>query len=393
MYDFDSAPDRRPWDSVKWSFLARDCPAGGPELSPLWVADMDFAAPPEIRSAVESRAAHPVYGYTGLTGTFFAAFAAWMRERHALELDPRQFVFCPGVVPGLALAVRAFTGPGDGVLIQPPVYHPFAQVVRRAGRRVVENPLRRGPAGYEMDFEDLDRRLGESKMMILCSPHNPVGRVWSPAELERVAGLARAHGVVLVSDEIHSDIVYAPERHSSLLGLDRADRPRLVLFHAPSKTFNLAGLQSSVAVIPDDALRAGFEAELLALGINSPNVFGARAAEAAWRSGGAWLDELLPYLHANWRYLAERVAGDMPRLELLPIEGSYLAWIDFRGSGIAGATEPGILHRHLVEKAQLWCDEGSKFGRGGEGFVRLNFACPRSLLAAALDRLAASLPG
>ena len=392
MYDFDRTPDRRPWDSVKWSYLGRDCPSGEREVIPLWVADMDFAAPPELAAAMAERAGHAVYGYSGLPDRFFEAFATWMRARHDVAVERKHMVFSPGVVPGLALAVRAFTEAGDGVLIQPPVYHPFPQVVLRAGRRVIENRLVLRDGRYVIDFEDLEKKIRSARMMILCSPHNPVGRVWTEEELERIAELAARRQVVLVSDEIHSDIVYPPVRHTSALALELADRSLLAVFHAPSKTFNIAGLQTSVAVIPGDELRRRFEAEAAAIGLNIPNVFGGRAAETAWKSCGPWLDELLAYLEGNWRYLRDRVAAQMPALEVMPIEGSYLAWVDFRRSGIEEAAKPGVLHDFLVRRARIWCDEGSKFGAGGEGFVRINFACPRALLAEALDRLRDALP-
>jgi cystathionine beta-lyase len=386
---FDDAPDRRPFDSTKWSWPGRDC--GREDAIPLWVADMDFPGPPGVAAAVMRRAAHPVYGYTGLPEGFYAAFASWMRSRHGVEVGREEMVFCPGVVPALALAVRAFTAEGDAVVIQPPVYHPFAKMVSLNGRKVVENRLVEEGGRWRMDFQDLAAKLAAgAAMVILCSPHNPVGRVWERGDIERVASLAEAAGAVLVSDEIHCDIVFPPRRHQPALALPERLRRRVVACHAPSKTFNIAGLQASCIVVPDPGLRARFVEELDRTGIGIPNPFASVAAEAAWSEGGPWLDDFLAYVEGNRRRLAERV-GRLGGLSLAPLEGSYLAWLDFRSSGIPEASRPGALHRFLVDQAGIWLDEGAKFGTGGEGFARLNLACPRSTLEAALDRLEQAL--
>ncbi len=393
LYDFDSFPDRRPHNSVKWSYQDRFCPDAEGDLIPLWVADMDFPSPPAVAKAMAERAAHPVYGYAGTTEGFHDAYGAWAASRYSVEVPREWQVFTPGVVTGLGLSVNAFSSPGEGVIIQPPVYHPFSQVVLRNGRRLVENPLAFAEGGYSMDFGDLESRVGPSdRVLILCSPHNPVGRVWSREELERLAGIAVAHDLVLVSDEIHADLVYAPVSHASTLALPQAILDHLVCFHAPSKTFNIAGLQTSMAVIPNPRLRSRFEAEAGKLGLTNPNVFGMQAAEAAWREGGPWLDELLVYLDANRRLVGDFAAARLPGVAVTASGGTYLAWMDFRKAALPfDPCKAGALHGFLVHEAGVWCDEGHKFGPGGEGFVRLNYGCPRKLLLEALERIEKAL--
>ncbi len=386
MYDFDARYDRRPHNSVKWSFLGECRPGGEDAILPLWVADMDFAVPPAVRAAVEARAAHPIYGYAGKPAGFYEAFESWMLARHGQRVERETVLFSPGIVPGLSFAVDALTEPGDGVVIQPPVYFPFRQVIERNGRRVVENPLACRDGRWEIDFEDLERKAEGAKALILCSPHNPVGRVWTRGELERLVDIVRRRGLLLVSDEIHSDLVRPPRRHVPALAFAEALGGRLVSFHAPSKTFNIAGLQTSYVVIPDPELRRRFDAEEDRFGLKSPNVFGAAAAEAAYREGGPWLDELLDYVAGNEAFLRAELAKRLPELAMAPMEGSFLAWIDFRKARFEGG-----LHAFLLEKAKLWLDEGSRFGTGGAGWVRLNLGCPRATLAEAIDRLEAAL--
>jgi cystathionine beta-lyase len=359
---------------------------------------MDFPSPPEVVRAVAERAAHPVYGYASQTEGFFEAYRGWAKARYVVEVPREWLVFSPGVVTGLAIAVNAYSAPGEGLVIQPPVYPPFYQVVQRNGRRVVENRLLHSGGRYTMDLADLESRIDAStRAIILCSPHNPVGRVWTRSELERLASIAVERDLVLISDEIHADIVYAPDRQPCALALPQAVLDRLVCFHAPSKTFNIAGFQTSMAVIPNPALRARFEAEAARLGLNIPNVFGMQAAEAAWRHGGPWLDELMVYLDGNRRLVRDFLASRLPELDLTESGGTYLSWIDFARSGVVPAKgdirAAGALHDFLVREAGVWCDEGTKFGSGGEGFVRLNYGCTRKLLQQALERIESALRG
>jgi cystathionine beta-lyase len=391
MYDFDGRLDRVPFNSIKWSYPGychKDATADALPL-PLWVADMDFAVAPGVSQAILDRAAHPVYGYAGQPEGFWASFEAWMARRFSIEVERRSLRFSPGIVTGLALAVRAFTKEGDGIIIQPPVYHPFRQVIERNGRRMVENPLILGEDGrWSMDLAGLEAIATREKprALILCSPHNPVGRVWSEEELSGLVATCARHGIVLIADEIHADIVYAPHRHRSALEWGSALGGRLAAFYAPSKTFNIAGLHTSYVVIPDRGLAEAFSAEAESLGLTNANVFGAAAAEAAYTTGEAWLGELLAYLSANAAFLETELGRRMPAIGMRRPEGTFLAFLDCRRLGLKGDVQEA-----LARKAGIWLDGGAKFGRGGEGWARLNFGCPRANLVLALDRLEAAI--
>ena len=386
MHDFDEELDRVPHDCVKWSYLDA-CRAPGsvfPEgVLPLWVADMDLASPPAVVEAIRERAAHPVYGYAGLPDAYHDAFIGWMRTRHGTAVERDWIRFSPGIVPAIGTAIRAYTEPGDGVVIMPPVYHPFRQLAERNGRRVLEAPLAFRDGRWEMDLEAVDRACADARLLVFCSPHNPVGRVWTRPELDALAEIVLRRGLVLVSDEIHADLVYAPHRHVPALGLSPGLDRVTVSCWAPSKTFNIAGLQTSYIVIPDPELRARFTGQNEAAGLGTPNCMGVAAAVAAYREGGPWLDEALDYLRGNHDYLVEELGRRVPALRVHPCEGTFLAWIDFRGAGLSGDVKDALLDR-----AGLWLDPGTRFGAGGEGFARLNFGCTRATLSKAVDRLA-----
>lgn len=384
MYDFDAELDRRPFDSVKWSYLESEYP-GRPDLIPLWVADMDFASPPEVTRALRERAEHPVYGYAGKPPAYYGAFRAWMSARHGADPSEEWISFSPGIVPAIAAAVRAFTREGDGVAIMPPVYHPFRQLIEGNRRLPVEAPLLRRDGRWEMDFDAIDRACAEADALILCSPHNPVGRVWTAAEMDSLAEITARRGTIVVADEIHADLVYAPNRHLPSFEPPGRFGGRLVSCWAPSKTFNMPGLQVSYIVVPDPDLRARFRAEMDAAGLGTPNCMGVPAAVAAYAHGGPWLDAALAYLRGNYERLASELGRLLPGVAVAPCEGTYLAWLDLRGLGLSGD-----VRRTLVEKAGLWLDPGTRFGAGGSGFARLNFACTRATLDRAIDRLAAA---
>jgi cystathionine beta-lyase len=387
-FDFDTVLDRRGTGSLKWDFPARKL--GAPEALPMWVADMDFAAPPAVTEALARRLGHGVFGYASFPEAVREAAADWMAGRFGWEIRPEWISIAPGVVPSLYACVRALTRPGDGVIIQTPVYPPFFSAVEATGRRLVRNPLRFENGRWGMDFADLERRIDErTRTVILCSPHNPVGRVWTDEELRRLAGICLERDVVVVSDEIHGDLVFRGHRHVPFasLGLDIAERT--ITLAAPSKTFNIAGLAASLSIAPNRAHREGFRREFARTGWELPNVFGLTAMEAAYRGGGPWLDDLLVYLEAGAdrldRFFSERLAP----LRFYKPEGTYLALVDGRGLGL----NPGAWNEFLLRKAGVYLNEGTAFGEETAGFSRLNFACPHAVLDEALSRMERALGG
>jgi cystathionine beta-lyase len=384
-YDFDTVYDRAATDSLKWANLTERC--GSKDAIPLWVADMDFACPPEVVRAVRDRAAHPIYGYPVRSDSYYRAVCGWMEKRHGWKISPEWLVYVPGVVPALNFAVQAFTRPGDGIVIQPPVYYPFRKSIRENGRRIIENPLLRRQDRYEMDLSGLEKAIdSRTRLLILCSPHNPVGRVWTQKELEALADFCISRDILIVSDEIHFDLVLGGQdgrRHTCLASLSQEIADRTVTLTAPNKTFNIAGLTMGNAVISNPRLREEFEAAVMSSGIEVSNVFGNVAAEAAYREGEAWLDQLLQYIEANYRLVADFIASRIPEIRVLPLEGTYLAWLDCAGLGM----DDGELKRFFFQDAKLWLDDGPKFGTGGAGFMRMNLAAPKSLIEESLKRL------
>ncbi len=382
-YDFDSIIERRGSSSLKWDFEERFTRGRG--LLPLWVADMEFAAPAEIKDAVRRRAEHAIYGYTLEPDSWFEAAVGWLQQRHAWSVSREWMLPSPGVIPGLIAAILAFTEPGDGIVIQPPVYYPFSLRINANGRRVVENPLLLSGSRWEMDLDGLERVIDSgTRMLVLCSPHNPVARVWEPQTLRRLAAICAARGVVIVSDEIHSDLVMPGFRHVPIACASAEAASVSVTLVSATKTFNLAGLGGGITIVPDAALRARAEKMHHAIFAGLPNAFAVAAAEAAWRSGAAWLDELIPYVQANFEYMTGFLARHMPAVRPFPLEGTYLALLDMRGLGMSDER----INELLLGRAKVWLDEGPMFGRGGEGFQRINLACPRRMLTDALQRMA-----
>ncbi len=380
-YDFDRVIDRRGTSSLKWDFGEKF--AGMSGLLPLWVADMDFEAPPEIVQALQARAAHGIFGYTLEPDSYFDAAAGWLRRRHGWEVQREWMLPSPGVIPAMVFAILGLTEPGEGIVIQPPVYYPFSLRVIANARRVVENPLKLSGTRWEMDLDGLARVVdARTRMLILCSPHNPAGRVWDRATLHRLADFCIRRDIVVVSDEIHNDLVMPGSRHIPLASISNEAAARTATLVSATKTFNLAGLGGSLTVIPDAGLRARFDAVQHALMGGPANAFAVAAAEAAWRHGERWLQELLAYVQANYQFLACRLAENLPRVTLAPLEGTYLAWMDMRALALS---DDQI--RARLREAGLWLDEGRKFGQGGEGFQRLNLACPRAILSDAAERL------
>jgi cystathionine beta-lyase len=385
-YNFDTIPDRTDTGTLK--FDARERYFGNPDVIPMWIADMDFACPPPIGEAIRRRAAHNLYGYDFGGEHFAPSVAGWLRRRSGWSVEPSWLRFTTGVVSGLGFAVRAFTSPGDGIVIQPPVYAPFRMMTEVNDRKVITNPLRSTGEGYEMDFDDLERRLAEARAIILCNPHNPVGRVFTEEELRRVGELCVRHNVTIISDEIHSDLVFAPHRHVHIASLDERFAARCVTFIAPSKTFNVAGLATSAAVISSGAMREAWDAEYGRAHIPDGTTFGHIALRAAYDECEPWLEELLVYLRENVEYVRSFIAERIPGVRTVRHEGTYLMWLDFRESGFASHSE---LMRWLAGEAGLGLSSGADFGREGIGFARMNIATNRETLERALGQLEAAM--
>jgi cystathionine beta-lyase len=381
-FDFDAVLDRRGTNSAKWDAAGRFY--GIEDVIPLWVADMDIPAPPAVVDALRRRAGHSVYGYPLLPKDYWDPVRRWLSERQGWTVERNWLACCPGVVPALNICVQALTRPGDGIVIQTPVYHPFFFAVENNGRRLVRNPLRFDAGRWTMDLDDLARRIDEgTRMLILCSPHNPVGRVWTRGELDRLGRLCLERDLIIVADEIHADLVFRGHRQVPLASLGPEPAGRTVTLQAPSKTFNVAGLTTAFAVIPDDKLRSIFNAHIRNLGLTTGNVFGQAALTAAYAEGGPWLDALLEYLEGNFD-LAEHFFGDhLPALKFYRPEGTYLALLDARALGL----EPQALFKFFLEKARVHLDEGTKFGEALSGFLRMNMASPRPLLKEAFERI------
>lgn len=382
--DFDRVVDRHQTDCLKYDFAVR---RGKPkDVLPLWVADMDFPTSSYVLDALQERVAHGIFGYTESGESYFEAAAEWMERRHGWQVKPEWLVKTPGVVFGLAMAVKAFTDEGDSVLIQQPVYYPFTEVVADNDRRVVSSDLVLGADGrYHIDFEDFEKKIVENhvKLFLLCSPHNPVGRVWRREELLRIGELCLKHGILVVSDEIHQDFVFGKNRHLVFASLKPEFEAISITCTSPAKTFNLAGLQVSNLFIPDPALRRKFRRQIAAAGYSQLNAMGLTAGEAAYRYGETWYKGVLAYIEQNIAYLKTYLDRELPEIRMTEPEGTYLVWLDFRALGLTGPE----LERLVVYKARLWLDSGSIFGPAGEGFQRINVACPRATLEQALEQL------
>lgn len=384
MYDFDTLIDRKNSDAVKWKFTPACYSGKYKEVLPMWIADMDFAAPPELTEALQERAAHPVYGYSAVPEDLFNAYILWMKKRHNTEVKREWLSFSAGIVPAVASAIRAFSAVGDGIAITPPVYHPFKRLIEANNRKTVEAPLLIKDGRYEFDFDALDKACSKSKLFILCSPHNPVGRVWGLEELSAIAEIAAKHKTIVFADEIHGDLVYKKGLMLPSFSIKKL-YPNLISAWAPSKTFNIAGLQASIISVPDERLRVILEKENAGMGHSSPNCMAGYAASCAYNKGEAWLDEALDYMLGNYDLLKKGLAEKVPGIKVYPLEGTYLAWLDFKQVGLSGD-----VHSELIERAGLWLDSGSRFGTGGDGKARLNLGCPRFLVEEAIKRLGAA---
>jgi len=382
--DFDRVIDREGSASVKWD--GRAAYFGTRDVTPLWVADMDFAAPEAITRALTERAAHPVYGYTLYPDGVFDTLIGWLERRHAWRVERDEILFAPGVVPSLYAAVHAFTQAGDGVIVQPPVYYPFFSAISTLGRRVVENPLRLEGERYVIDFEHLEQCACNAHLLFLCSPHNPVGRVWTPDELRQVLAIARRHDLVILADEIHHDLIYPGERHTPLAALAQPG-DQLITAVAPSKTFNIPGLGLSALIADNPEHRKQLAAAFDLLHAGNHNPFSIAAFEAGYRHGDAWLDALMAYLAETRDAVTTFASARLPGLRVTPAQGTYLLWLDCRALGLDDAAL-----KALFVSAGAGLSPGAVFGTGGGGFMRLNIGAPRALILAALERLAGVWP-
>ncbi|MBO5999502.1 MAG: pyridoxal phosphate-dependent aminotransferase [Lachnospiraceae bacterium] len=386
-YSFDKEIERRGTGSLKY-----DCAAmrgGRDDLLPMWVADMDFVLPEEILERIRQRTDHGVFGYTEPDSAYYDTLENWFRTRYGWEIERDWNTVTPGVVYALSCAIRAYTKEGDAVLIQEPVYYPFREMIELNGRKCVVSPLVNRDGRYEMDFEDMERKLAEEnvKLFILCSPHNPVSRVWERDELEKAGRLCLNHGAVVVADEIHCDFIYKGYSFTPYGSLDEELVRNAVICTSASKTFNLAGLQVANILIPDRKLRNRFRHMNAASGYSQANVMGLTATKAAYDLGGPWLDDLIEYLEGTIDEMDAFTKEHLPGVKMIRPEGTYLVWMDF--SGVTQSEEE--LHRIIRDGAHLWLDDGSIFGAGSELFERFNIACPRSTVRQAMTQLEAAL--
>ncbi|MBS1324425.1 MAG: pyridoxal phosphate-dependent aminotransferase [Oscillospiraceae bacterium] len=387
--DFDKVIDRRNTRCLKYDFAKR---RGMPEdVLPLWVADMDFATSSYIEDALIERAKHGIFGYSEVQTPYFEILENWLKKHHNWDVQEKWLIKTPGVVFALAMAVKAYTEIDEGILIQAPVYYPFYEVIRDNGRKIVENELYLGDDNrYHIDFEDFEDKIISEKvrLFILCSPHNPVGRVWTAEELVKLGDICVKHGVIVVSDEIHADFVFKG-RHHVFASLKKEFENISITCTSPSKTFNLASMMMSNIFIPNHELKRKFRKELDAAGTSQLGIMGLVACEAAYCKGEEWYRSMIEYVRKNIEFTKEYIAENILDVSMIDIEGTYLVWLDFHKTGLSAEE----LDRRIIHNAKLWLDSGKIFGKCGEGFQRINVACPRSILKEALDRIKNILKG
>lgn len=386
QYDFDTPIDRTHTWSIKHDFKKENGKAD--DILPLWVADMDFRSPDSVVEALKKAVDHGIFGYSRADESYFDAVAAWYQKRHRLTLQPEWMTCTPGIVFALSIAVRAFTQEGDAVLIQPPVYHPFSRAILRNKRTLVENPLVLKDGHYEMDLEELEQKVLDEhvKLMILCNPHNPVGRVWTREELTALADICLRHHVYVISDEIHGDFVWQGHEQTPYASISEEACLHSMMCTAPSKTFNLAGMATSNLFIPDPEMRRKFRSELLDVGQENMNRLGLFACRAAYEGGGEWLDQLIGYLAGNLALVRDFCKNRVPQIQLVEPEGTYLAWLDCRELGM---TDDELM-AFFSNEAKVWLDPGTHSGEQGSGFMRFNLGSSRSVIAQALDQIEAA---
>jgi cysteine-S-conjugate beta-lyase len=385
-YNFDEIIDREKTSSYKYDLRKKIF--RNEDVIPMWVADMDFKTPTFIIDALHKRLEHEILGYTYIPPSVFESAVRWNQYRHDWHILPEWISFSPGVVPALNLLVLAFTEPGDKVIVQPPVYFPFFSAVTNHGRELVHNPLWYENQRYVMDFDDLQTKIdGKTRMMFLCNPHNPTGNVWSRDDLKRIGEICVSNKILLVSDEIHSDLVYGGNRHIPLSSISREIAGNTITCMSPSKTFNLAGLSTSYLVIPDKNLKAQYDKTLDHIHVGAGNIFGFVAMEAAYTYGLEWLDQLMEYLEGNLLMLQDFISSHIPQIRVIKPQATYLIWLDCTSLGMSSPE----LKSFMISRAGLGFNDGPQFGKEGEGFQRINIACPRAILYKALLKLQAAI--
>lgn len=376
-YDFDKTIDRRATNSYKWD----SAPEG---VLPMWVADMDFRTAPAIIDALQKRVAHGIFGYTRVPDAYYDAVTSWFSRRHGWDIDREWIIYTSGVVPAVSAVIKALTVPGDKVIVQTPVYNCFFSSIRNNGCEIVSNPLRRTADTYEMDFDALERCAADprAKVMLLCNPHNPAGRVWTPDELTRLGNICLRNGVTVVSDEIHCELVYQGFKYTPFASLSDAFLHRSVTCVSPSKAFNIAGLQIANIVTFDADLRRRIDKAININEVCDVNPFGVAATIAAYNEGEEWLNQLVDYLHGNYEAMAEFCRRELPEFPITRLEGTYLVWMDCSSLGMSS----DALEHALLDDARLWLNAGTMYGAEGEGYMRWNIACPRSVMLDGLNR-------
>ena len=382
-YNFDRIIDRKNTSCLKYDFGMQR--KGRTDLLPMWVADMDFALPEEILADFHKRIDHGIFGYTAPDAEYYAALDRWFSVHHSYHIQPEWVTLGCGVVYGLATGVKAFTEPGDAVLIQQPVYYPFREVIEDNGRKFVNSQLHYENGKYTIDFPDFEQKIVDNnvKVFLLCSPHNPAGRVWSEEELTRMGDICLKHDVIILDDEIHCDFVYAPHHFTSFMTLDEKYRKNLVLYNSPSKTFNVAGLQPGNIIIPDEELRKRYRKANAAAGYSQGSIMGQVAVKSCYTKGDEWVKELVDYIAGNIAWVRDFVKENFPRATFVEPEGTYLVWIDFSGYGLSDDE----LEHLVTDEAKLWLDSGKIFGPATAQFERFNMACPRSTVEKAFQQL------
>lgn len=382
MSIFNERINRRNTSSVKWE--ATKQLFGEEDLWPMWVADMDFKPPQAVITAIKERVEHGIFGYTFVPPSTSQAIAEWLFKRHQWSIEPNWLLYCGGVVQAISTAIQTFTEEGDQVLLQSPVYTPFFDMIEKNNRKIINAPLILDEDRYRIDFISFENALKQGcKLFLLCSPHNPGGRVWTKEELEKMAELCLKYNCLILSDEIHSDLVYKKHKHIPIAALNEEIAEKVITFIAPSKTFNLAGLHASAVVIKNKTLRTQFQETMRRQGSFSLNTFGITGMEAAYREGEAWLEDLLDYLQSNKDFAISFLKEHLPEITCIDSEGTYLLWLDCRKLGLSDKE----LRQRLLQKGKLALEPGPKYGPGGEGFVRMNIACPMDDLIEGLKRL------